>query len=161
MKTIIVSGTPCTGKTTIAKKLAKLLGYKYIDVKKIIKDNKLEDSYDKERKCKVIDTKKLNKYLIKVIKQAKKNKESLFIDSHLAHHLDPKQVDKCIITKCNLKTLKSRLKRRKYSKDKIRENLDCEIFDICYNEAKDNGHDILIIETDKGADYVKRVLVGL
>ena len=142
---IIVSGTPCTGKSTIAKKIAKL-GYEYIDVSKIIKDNKLAEGYDKEKKCKIVDTKKLNKHLIKLIKQANKD---LVIDSHLSHYLDPKYVDLCIITKCNLKTLKSRLIRRKYTKDKVRENLDCEIFDICLNEAKEAGHKVKVVETDK------------
>ena len=37
MKVIIISGTPGTGKTTLAKKLAKKLDFEYIDINKIIK----------------------------------------------------------------------------------------------------------------------------
>ena len=37
-----------------------------------------------------------------------------------------------------------------YSKSKIRENLDAEIFDICLNEAKEKGHSTFVIDTTKG-----------
>ncbi|TKJ17359.1 kinase [Candidatus Woesearchaeota archaeon B3_Woes] len=145
MTVICISGTPCTGKTTLAKKLSKQFIYEYIDVNKLIKDNKLDEKYDRKKRCYVVDVKKLNKLLIKLV-QTKKN---LVIDSHLSHYLPKKYVDLCIITKCNLKTLEKRLKKRKYNKSKIRENLDCEIFDICLNEAKENKHKVLKVDTSK------------
>ena len=37
MRIIIVTGTPGTGKTTIAKKLAKKLNFHYLDVNNVIK----------------------------------------------------------------------------------------------------------------------------
>ena len=36
MKTVVVTGTPGTGKTTIAKKLANKLNFYYVDVNQII-----------------------------------------------------------------------------------------------------------------------------
>ena len=144
MKTIIVSGTPGTGKTELAKELAKKLKYKYIDINKLIKENNLSDGYDRKKECEIVDTEKLSKFLVGFIKKSKKN---LVIDSHLAHYLPKKYIDLCIITKCGLKELKKRLEKRKYSKEKIRENLDSEIFDICLNEAIEKGHTILIIDT--------------
>ena len=137
MKLLAVTGTPCTGKTTLAKKLSKKLNYEYVDVNKLIEKNKLSSGYDRKRKCKIIDIKKLNNFLVnKIIKKSKKN---LVIDSHLSHYLPKKYVDLCIVTKCDLKELNKRLKKRKYNKDKIKENLECEIFDVCLNEAKDVG----------------------
>jgi len=143
---IIVSGTPGTGKTILAKRLAKSMKYIHLDLKKLISKNKLKESYDKKRKCYIIDIKKMNKILIEKIKKSK----NMVIDSHLSHYLPKKYVDLCIITKCNLKILEKRLKKRKYNEDKIRENLDCEIFDVCLNEAREAGHKILVIDTTKG-----------
>jgi len=144
MTVIIVSGTPGTGKTTVAKKIAEKENLKYIDLNKIIKQNKLFERYDKDKDTKIVDINKLNKALIKIIKKEK----NVVIDSHLSHYLPKKYVDKCIITKCNLKELEKRLQKRGYSKEKIRENLDAEIFDTCRVEALESGHDVEVINTD-------------
>jgi adenylate kinase len=144
---ICVSGTPATGKSTIAKILSKELKFKYIDVKAIIKKNKLYDCYDKKLKTYIVDEKKLNKFLINNIINSNID---LIIDSHLSHYLPKKYVDLCIITKCDLKQLKKRLEKRKYSSEKVRENLDSEIFDVCLNEAKELNHHIFVINTTKG-----------
>ena len=134
VKVIIVTGSVGTGKTFVSKKLAKKNKAKYVDVNKIIKNYKLSEGYDKKRKCKVVDVKKLNKVLIKMIKDSQ---EDLVIDSHLSHFLPHKYVDLCIVTKCSIKKLKSRLKKRHYPKSKIKENVDVELFDVCLNEAKE------------------------
>jgi len=144
MKAIIVSGTPATGKTTLAKKLAKKHKLKYIDVNKIIKQHKLSEGFDKKRNCEIIDIKKLNKILIELIKTSGKQ---LIIDSHLSHYLPKKYVDRCIITKCSLKELQKRLKKRKYSKEKIGENIQAEIFDICLDEAKKHSPEVIFTST--------------
>ncbi len=147
---IIVTGTPGTGKTTVAMQLAKRLKYEYIDVNRIIKNEKLSEGYDRKRLCKIIDIKKLNRILGKIIKNSKKK---VVIDSHLSHHLPVELVDMCVVTKCNLKLLNMRLKKRKYPLNKIKENLQCEIFDVCLNEAHEKGHKTIIFDTDRNPDY--------
>jgi adenylate kinase len=149
MRVIVVSGVPGTGKTTIAKKIAKEKKYKYIDVNRVIEKHKLSEGYDKQKHTKIIDTNKLNKVLIRIINEEKEKKtKGLVIDSHLVHYLPKEYVDKCIITKCSLKELKKRLKNRGYSKEKVRENLDAEIFDICRLEALEARHNVQVIYTD-------------
>jgi len=176
MKVIIVTGTPETGKTKLSRKLAKKLSFHYLDVNKIIKKYKISEGYDKKRKTKIIDVKKLNKTLIKEIKSYnikkkyninqltknkklikinKKIKNGIIIDSHLSHYLPSKYVDLCIVTKCELRELKNRLKNKKYSKEKIRENMDSEIFDVCLNDAKENEHKIMIVDTTKDINIEK------
>ena len=151
MKVIIITGSVGTGKTTLAGKLSKKLEFKHIDVNRVVSEYNLSESYDKKRRCKVVDTKKLNKALIDKIKWAKKDLErGVIIDSHLSHHLPKKYVDLCIVTKCDLKVLNERLKKREYHKDKIRENMDCEIFNVCLNEAKEAKHNTFVIDTTKG-----------
>lgn len=150
VKVIIVTGTPGTGKTTVAMRLAKKMEYEYVDVNKVISRDKLSEGYDRKMKCKIIDEKKLSKALLRMIKGAD---NGLVIDSHMSHHLPASSVDICVVTKCNLKLLKGRMTRRKYSADKIKENLECEIMDVCLNEAEEDGHKTLIVETDKKVDY--------
>ncbi|MBI2659369.1 adenylate kinase family protein [Candidatus Woesearchaeota archaeon] len=159
MKTIIVTGTPGTGKTEIAKKLAKRLKFYYLDVNKVISSYKLAEGHDRKRKTKIVDIKKLNKFLINKIKAFKKtniakNKikkyNGIIIDSHLSHYLPRKYADFCIVTKCNIKELNKRLKRKKFNKNKIRENIQTEIFNVCLEEAKRKKHKIIEIDTTKG-----------
>lgn len=162
MKVICVSGTPGTGKTILSKRLAKKLGYLYFDVNNFILKNKLYGGYDRKRKTKVVDVSKLNKELIKEIisltekpineKLNKKIKKphGVIIDSHLSHFLPKKYVKLCIIAKCGISELNKRLKNKRYGKNKIRENLQAEIFDICLNEAVERKHKIITIDTTKG-----------
>ena len=156
MKVIVVSGVPGTGKTTISKKLAKKLNLYYLDAHKIISKYKLSEGYDKKRKTKIVDVQKLNKKLIKeisIIKKVNKNQarkiKGIVIDSHLSHYLPKKYVDFCIVTKCDIKELNKRLKRKKFSKTKIQENLQAEIFDVCFNEALERKHKVLAVNTTK------------
>src|SRR3989339_1878438 len=143
---ICISGSVGTGKTTIAKSLAQKLKFKCVDINMLIKKNKIYSGYNKKLETYEVDVKKLNKFLVLYIK----GKDNLILDSHLSHYLNKKFIDYCIICKCDLKELKKRLEKRKYSKEKIRENLDAEIFDICRTEAEQKGHRIKVIDTTKG-----------
>ncbi|MBI4440588.1 adenylate kinase family protein [Candidatus Woesearchaeota archaeon] len=152
MTIIAVTGTPCTGKTSLATALAKELGYEYVDVAQVIKANHLEESYDEERQCAVVDTEKLVSTVCDMLRKGK----NYVIDSHLSHYLPNTLVDLCIVTKCDLKTLKQRLEDRNYSKYKVRENLDAEIFDVCLVEAmEEQEHEILVVDTTHYLDVKK------
>jgi len=152
MRALIVTGTPGTGKTTVAKECAKRFGLKYLDVNKVIKEQGLAERYDKRRACNVVDTDRLNQVLVE---QIEKSKKRIIIDSHLSHYLPKESVRLCIVTKCSIIELKKRLEKRGYTKSKIRENLDAEIFDVCLVEAEEMGHDIIILDTVQRVDYNK------
>ncbi len=141
MKTISITATPGTGKSTLTKYLEKKLKFKRLDLHHYYKQ--ISTGYNKSKQCYDIDLKKLEK----LVKEKSKD-NNLIVDSHISHLL--KKVDLCLVLTCsNLKKLEKRLKDRKYSKKKIRENLDAEIFQICLNEAKERKHKIIIIDTGK------------
>ena len=152
MRTIIVTGSVGAGKTALSKKLALAARYIYVDVNKIIKKYNLAEGYDRKRKSKIIDADKLSKALISVIKSLEEDESAkgVIIDSHLSHHLPAKYAGLCIIVKCSINLLNKRLKNRGYSKSKIRENLDAEIFNVCLEDAKEKGHRIMVVDTSKG-----------
>jgi len=142
---ICVTGSSGTGKTNIAKALARKLRYKYVDVNKIIKYKHLRHKYIKKLDTYEIDDAELNKILTSIIKK----NQNIVIDSHLSHYLPKKYVDYCVVCRCDLRVLKKRLEKRKYPYDKIRENLDSEIFDVCFIEAFEKGHKVIAIETGR------------
>src|SRR3989344_3598400 len=151
-KAIIVTGTPGTGKTTFAKKLCRKFRLEYLDANKIINQKKLKERYDCKAKTYVVDEKKL---ALELIKEIKKSKKTLVIDSHLSQFVSPRYVKICFVTKTDIKILNKRLKKRGYDLFKIKENLQSEIFDICLNEALENKHKIIVIETSKRTDFSK------
>ena len=139
MKVIAISGSVGVGKEKLATYLAKKLGYFRLDLSKHYKEVSLE--YDKKKKCYVVDLKKFEK-LIK-----KQEHQKIIIDSHIAHLLPKRMVDLCIILTCsNLKKLQRNLEAKKYSKKKIRENLDTEIFQVCLIEAQEKKHKLLVVD---------------
>ena len=146
MRIIIVTGTPGTGKTTIAKLICTKLNFKYIDVNEIIKNNDICDEYDSERKCTIVDGKKLKGILEAIIKQSKTD---IVIDSHMSQVVSSRCINLCIVTRCSLRTLKNRLEARGYNEQKVRENLDAEIFENCLTEAQENKHKVHVIDTTR------------
>lgn len=147
MTIIAVTGTPGTGKTTYALKLSQELNAQYIDVNRIIEEYNLEEEYDTKKDCKIIDEDKLVQVLISLVQNARDEGKSLIIDSHLSHEIPPMHIDRCIVLRTPIERLRPRLEERKYSKEKIQENIEAEIFEIILNEARENGHKVEIHET--------------
>ena len=156
MKVIVISGTPGTGKTRIAKLISEKSSFRYIDVNKLIRENKIAENYDRKRKTYVVDIKKLNKLLVKIIK---KSGENLIFDSHLSHFLPAKYVNLCIIAKCKLKTLRKRLIKRGYNELKLNENMDSEVFNLCLNETIEQKHNILVIDATEKVNNLNIKLI--
>lgn len=165
---IVISGTPGTGKSTLAEKLAKEPGYSRLILSKYYA--MISRRYNKTKQCYDIDMRRFTALVEKIkrdkkrdeeikhkklngeIKKKESNKkiEKIIIDSHIAHLLPKKLVDLCIVLICSdLKKLQKRLEQRKYSKKKIRENMDAEIFQVCLTEAKEKGHKIIVFDTAK------------
>jgi len=121
MKLIIISGTPCTGKSILAKLLTKLLNSKssstipfyHLNLHHYYK--KISTNYSKTKQCYNINLKKLTQ----LIKTKLQQHPNLIVDSHITHHLPKELVHLTIITKCSdLKELKQRLQKRRYSQKK-------------------------------------------
>ena len=146
---ICLTGTPGTGKSTWAKVLKKKLKWYRLDLQDHYKT--VSVTYDYNKQCYDIDLKKFVKLVKERISWAKKEEYSgLIIDTHISHKLSSKLIDLCVVLVCSdLKKLERRLLKRKYSQKKIRENLDTEIFQVCLNEAQEQGHKIVTFDTSK------------
>ncbi len=159
LKLIAVTGTPGTGKSTIAKRLSLLLGYAYLNGSELVKSSKLAEKYDKRRKTAVVDPSLFTHAVLKVRDvEAKRGSKGLIVDSHLSHFLPSKDVSACIVLTCSLPELAMRLSKRGYGRAKIRENLDAEIFDTILVEAKESGHNVIAFDATKAAEKSVKAL---
>jgi len=153
IKLLAITGTPGTGKSTIAKKLSLLLDYAYLDGSKLVKIAKIAKNYDNKRKTAIVDPSLFTRAVLKVRDMhSKKGFKGLIVDSHLSHFLPAKAVAVCIVLTCNLKVLEKRMSNKGFSKSKIRENLDAEIFDTILVEATESGHKVIRFDTTKIAE---------
>lgn len=129
---IAITGTPGTGKTSMAKALAKKMKAKQVDVKKIVEEKKIF-RIKKGEKEKTVDLEKLRAALKKILSENK----NIIIESHLLCEF-PLLVDLVVVTRCDPKVLEKRLRKRRYPKSKIKENLLCEALDYCTIRAEQN-----------------------
>ncbi|NOR84671.1 AAA family ATPase [archaeon] len=136
---IMVSGTPGTGKTEVSAILAEKLKYQLIKINDFAYDNDLIVGQDEKRGSLLIDTTALESLI-------KKIKEDCVIEGHLAHFLKANIV---FVLRTNPDTLKKRLKKRNWLVDKIDENLEAEILDVCLQEAVDKNKNVYEIDTTK------------
>ena len=140
---IVVTGTPGVGKTTYARRLAEELERPVLGVSDLCEQEGLSSEWDADNQCFLVDVEALERVLVE---RAEANEE-VIIEGHLSHELPPRFVERCVVLKCSLKELKRRLEARGYSEAKVRENLDCEIFDVCFSEALERGHDPEVVWT--------------
>ena len=154
MTAVFITGTPCTGKTTIA---SRLNGH-------VIKINDLARSHgfimgvDEQKGYDIIDIEKLSLHVCQLIKDSD---EVLIFEGHITHLLDG--ADKVIVLRANPDILKERLEGRGYSPSKIRENLEAEALGVCSAEAIEKHDevyelDVSDLEIDEATELVGEVI---
>jgi adenylate kinase len=130
---IIVTGTPGTGKTTFAKKLAKEIGADYVPLTKFVSERKLYTGFDRERESRVVNLARVHASLNRLLLQARR---PTIVDTHIPEGIVPKGLVKLVfVLRCHPKLLEKRLGKKKWKQNKIRENVLAEMLDVCLINA--------------------------
>ena len=161
---IFISGTPCTGKTTVANDLNEYLSDNGFD-SKLIKindfafENDLVIGEDPDKFYKVIDIDGLNDCLNEEITQI--SNSILIVEGHLSHLCEG--ADKMIVLRLNPSILKGRLEERNYSESKIQENLEAEALAVCSAEAYEiYGENTNEIDaSDKSVEEIRDLIMAI
>jgi len=118
---IALTGTPGTGKTTVAG----LLPYHVIDINALVKGG-MNFGKDPERGCLEADMDALANHLATL-----DSDDTIILEGHFSHHF----ADWSIVLRLSPSVLGPRLEARGYSAQKIRENLEAEALDVILVEA--------------------------
>jgi len=124
---IVITGNPGVGKHTIAKEISKHLGLPISDINNIARDAGL---FEKNEDTNDVDISKLTKIIRKKVSSPN------LIVGHLAPYvLSSDKIKIVIVLRRNPYDLIKVYKKRKYSKEKIRENTGSEILGIIAHDA--------------------------
>lgn len=135
-KAIFITGTPCTGKTTVSEVVADRLNCRLIKINDLAIENDFVLGIDEDKGYKIIDIDALNDKVSEIISDCD---ELTIFEGHLAHLCSG--ADKVIVLRVHPEILRVRLEKRDYSESKIRENLEAEALGVCTAEAFDEYED--------------------
>jgi adenylate kinase len=133
-RVILITGTPCIGKTALAKQLAAKLDAYYLNLTDYAKTNDLVQRKDKKRKTLIVNEQAMMQKLALEIKNAKK--ADFIVDGHYASAVVPPDlVSFVFVLRRNPVELKKFMQKCSFSDAKMNENLMAEILDVCLVEA--------------------------
>lgn len=158
-RVILITGTPCTGKTTTAKALAAELGAEYINLTDYAKANSLIVSADKDRDTLVIDEEKMREKLSETIDAS--NNSNIIIDGHYASAVTPAEhTPQVFVLRRDPRELKRFMEKCGYTGSKLWENLQAEIIDVVLGEAVE-VHAGRVCELDVTGKSVEEVVAEI
>jgi len=130
---ILITGTPCVGKTTLAKQLANNIGALYVNLTDYAKQNNLILGEDTERNTTIVDEEKMQQALEDTIN---KSETSVVVDGHFAASVVPSSLSTHVFElRRSPIELKDFMQKTGFSEAKMNENLSAEILDVCLVEA--------------------------
>jgi adenylate kinase len=133
-RVILITGTPCVGKTTVAQQLTTKLDAAYINLTEFAKKHNLTLGEDKKRKTTIINEEEMRQKLAETINAT--DNANIIIDGHYASAVTPPNLTTHVfILRRNPKELKQLMQKRGFEENKLWENLSAEILDTCLIEA--------------------------
>jgi adenylate kinase len=151
---IIVSGTPGTGKTVFAKTLADEIGAHYVSLANYATEHRLYSGVDRRRETRIIDVRKARAKIRKLVDSAS---FPLIIDTHHPEGIVPNNAVRMVfVLRCDPSILAQRLRKRKWSREKITENVMSEILDYCFINARSYYANRRVIQLDTSRASVQR-----
>lgn len=133
-QTILITGTPCVGKTTVAKMLAAKLDGLYVNLTDLAISENLILGRDKKRNSTIVSLRKMKDRIRQIIMESRKN--SIVIDGHYAANVVPRRLaSHIIVLRRNPVELRGLMEQSGFSNSKLWENLTAEILDVCLVDA--------------------------
>ncbi len=152
---IIITGSPGTGKTALAKELGKQLKIPFLNEKEFSLKKNIGE-WDSDENELVVPLKKLEEKLSNELDKSK----SLIIEGHMLCEIQL-PVDLVIVLRVDPELLEARLEQRRYKPEKLADNVFIEGIDYCIKHCKRNYSKEKIFETknEKGIKEALRLIV--
>jgi adenylate kinase len=160
---ILITGTPCTGKTTTSHALTTKLNALHINLTQLATTQNLTLGKDKKRNTTIIDEKRMKQKLTQIIN--KSTNKTIIIDGHYAVNVVPKQlISYVFVLRRNPVELRKIMEKCGFKNNKLWENLASEILDVCLVDALNvhkTGKVCEIDTTDKSSKEVTNEILAV
>ena len=151
---ILITGTPATGKSTLGAELASRTSLNYINIGELAKQEELYDGWDEKYDCHVLDEDRVIDEI-----ESRMCEGGNIVDYHGCDFFPERWFDIVFVLRTNNSTLYERLEQRKYSEEKIKENVQCEIFQTLLEEARESYDTNIVheLESNTSADMERNL----
>ena len=133
---ILITGTPGTGKSSLAERVASAASFEQYDVSATAKSEGLCEEYDEGLDTYVIDEDKVLDHMEERL--GAECGGGWVVDYHSCDLFPERWFDLVVVLTCDNSELYERLKARGYGELKITKNVECEIFQTLVEEARDS-----------------------
>ncbi|CAA0834080.1 Adenylate kinase isoenzyme 6 homolog [Striga hermonthica] len=130
---ILITGTPGTGKTTMSSALAEAANLRHINVGDLVKEKNLHDGWDEEFESYIINEDLVCDELEDLMEEG-----GNIVDHHGCDFFPERWFDLVVVLQSENSVLYDRLSKRGYTGKKLSNNIECEIFQVLLEEAKES-----------------------
>ncbi len=156
-RVILVTGTPCVGKTSVARLLASKLDALYVNLTELAVRENLISGKDEERDSIIVDENRMRHKVREIIEGCDQN--DIVIDGHYAVSVVPKKfVTYVFVLRRDPVELRKFMEQCGFSGRKLWENLASEILDVCLVDALNVHGKEKVCELDVTGKSVEEVI---
>jgi adenylate kinase len=156
---LIVTGVPGVGKTTVARLLAGRIGGVYFNLSDVAENEGLITEFDEVRGTSIVDLEGMKARLTQIIEGGS---GAQIFDGHYAPDVVPQEaVTFAFVLRRAPWRLKEELAARGYPEEKVMENVEAELLDVCLVEAIESLGEERVCEVDTTASTPEEVVEEL
>ncbi|MDH5754968.1 MAG: adenylate kinase family protein [Candidatus Bathyarchaeota archaeon] len=156
-RVILVTGTPCVGKTAVARLLASKLDAFYVNLTELALHENLISGRDEERGSIIADENRMQRKICEIIEDC--DKKAVIVDGHYAVSVVPKELTTYVfVLRRDPVELRKFMEQCGFSGRKLWENLASEILDVCLVDALNVHGEGIVCELDVSGKSVEEIV---
>jgi len=156
-RVILVTGTPCVGKTSVAHLLTSRLNAFYVNLTDLALHENLISSKDEKRGSIIVDENRMRRKIHEIVEKC--DKSEVIVDGHYAVSVVPKELTTHVfVLRRDPVELRKFMEQCGFSGRKLWENLASEILDVCLCEALNVYENGKVCELDVSGKSVEETV---